>query len=204
MSLRLKNWQKALFATALLATCLLPAMGQARVQPLIAAGAVHDFSGRQESSFLSLPVIGAGVLFGLGRVVSLGIEGEFARLGEFVSATEIIPRDPGEPMVMKRFSTATNGRLCGLAHIRISERPSIPYLVMGAGYYRTKETGVSGVRDEFIYKGVGANAGVGWRMIPLGGGRSLNLEGRGHFAVGEARDEVGFSLYLTLNIVLVL
>jgi len=198
----MKDWPKALLGAALLAVSVLPALGQTRVQPLIAAGVVHDFSGRQESLFLSLPVIGAGILFSLGTVVSLGFEGEYARLGEFVSATEVLPRDPNNPEVIKHLSTATNIRLCGLAHLRISERPSIPYLILGAGYYRTEESAVPGVRDEFTYKGVGANAGVGWRMISLGGRRSLNLEGRTHFAIGEAREEVGFSLYLTLNIVL--
>jgi len=194
---------KALFTAWLLMISLLPAAGQPRVRPFVALGIAHDFSGRQESPSLSFPVIGGGVLFRLGRAVSLGLEGEYARLGNFVAFTEIIPRDPNNPEVIKRFSTAANARLCGVAHIQLSKRPSIPCVILGAGYYQTKESRVPEVRDELNYRGVGANAGIGWRITSLGGGRSLHLESRTHFAVGEANNEVGFSLYLTLNLAVV-
>ena len=196
-----KHWKMAFFGSALLALWIIPAAGQSRLMPFIAGGIVHDFSGRQESPFLSLPVIGCGVLFRLGQAVSLGIEAEYARLGGFVAFTEYLPGDPNNPEFIKHFSTAANTRLCGLTHIRISQKPAIPYLVLGAGYYQTKESRLPAVREEFNYRGVGANAGVGWRITSLGGQSSLNVESRTHFAVGEANNEVGFSLYLTLNIV---
>jgi hypothetical protein len=198
---RAKLLKRALFGLALSALGIIPATGQSRLSPFIAGGIVHDFSGRQESPFLSLPVFGGGVLFRLGQAVSLGIEAEYARLGGFVAFTESVPGDPNNPELIRHFSTAANTRLCGLAHIRISQKPAIPYLVLGAGYYQTKESRVPAVRDEFNYKGIGANAGVGWRITSFGGPSSLNVESRAHFAIGEAHNEVGFSLYLTLNIV---
>ncbi|MDH4271702.1 MAG: outer membrane beta-barrel protein [Candidatus Aminicenantes bacterium] len=188
------------FVASLLAAGTAPVSAQSRLEPFAALGVVHDALGRQESDFISFPMIGGGVLFRLGRVVSLGFEGEYARLGRFVSTTEILPDDPFDLAMKKYYSTATTWRFGLLARFRFSDRPLIPRLTVGAGYYRTVESAVAGVRNEYVSSGVGTNIGVGWRIASLGGRRSFSVEGRWHLGVGEAAGEVAFTSFLTASL----
>lgn len=176
-----------------------PSSDQARLEPFAALGLVHDALGRQESEFISFPAVGAGLLYRFSRVFSLGIEGEYARLGRFVSAMEVLPGDPFSQVWQKYHSTATSWRLGILARFRLSDRPMIPRLIFGAGYCRTAESAVPGVRSESISNGVTLNLGAGWRVASLGDRRQISLEGRWHLGVGEAAGEAAFTSYLTLG-----
>jgi hypothetical protein len=188
------------FGVLLFAAGTVPASAQSQFEPFAALGLAHDALGRQESDFISFPVVGAGVLLRLGGFVSLGLEGEYARLGRFVSATEVPPGDPFNLVIQKFYSTAASWRLGLLARVRLSDHRLIPRLMFGAGYYRTTESAVAGVRSEHIANGIGMNLGVGWPFASLGNRSTLSLEGRWHLGVGEAASEVAFTSYLTASL----
>lgn len=185
------------FTILIMAAGTFPASAQSRFEPFAALGVVHDALGRLESDLISFPAVGAGVLYRFGKIFSLGLEGEYARLGRFVSATEILPGDPFDLEMKKHYSTATSWRFGILARFRFSDRPLFPRLTLGAGYYRTAESGVPGIRSEFIANGVGANIGVGWRVASLDIRPSFSLEGRWHLGVGGGAGEVAFTSFIT-------